>query len=383
MRLAVLGADAAMLSVARAAAQHGGHTVESAVEVGTAANYLQQLWPRIQLPDDWESLLSPGAVDAVLVARGVNEELRVEQLRKLIQAGVPLLVSHPVFESMLLYYELDMIRRESGCRLLPYLPARWHPATERLLQLINEPAEGIGKLEQLAIERQLADRERSAVISQFAVDIDLARALAGELTHLSALAPGAEDVRYGNLGVQLSGPRDVAVRWTVRPADTGSGARLTLLGSAGRAELSMPAEGEWSLDIWQGDRKTSQRFAAWDPAAEALARCERLAAGEDLVPSWVDACRSVELAETIARSLKRGRTIELHYEDYSEQGTFKGMMTSLGCGLLVAALFIMFLAALGGRLGLPFTRHWVTLLLLLLGSFLALQAFRLVFPSKD
>jgi myo-inositol 2-dehydrogenase/D-chiro-inositol 1-dehydrogenase len=101
------------------------------------------------------------------------------------------------------------------------------------------------------------------------------------------------------------------------------------------------------------------------------------------VPTWLDACRSVELAETIARSLKRGRTIELHYEDFSEQSTFKGMMTSLGCGLLVAALFIMLLAAVGGRLGLPFARHWVTLLLLLLGSFLALQALRLVFPRQD
>jgi myo-inositol 2-dehydrogenase/D-chiro-inositol 1-dehydrogenase len=383
MKLALLGVDAAMLSVVRAAAEQGEHTLVAAIEAGTAGDFLRQLWPHVQLRDDWEFLLAPGSVDAVLVARAVDEESRVEQLRKLVQAGLPLLVSHPACESMLLYYELDMIRRESGCRLMPCLPARWHPAMARLEQLIDDPAAGIGRLEQLAIERTLAARDRSTVTSQFAVDIDLARTLAGELTQLSALAPGSEETRYANLGVQLSGPRDVAVRWSVRPGDSASGARLTLLGSAGRAELAMPVDGEWLLEFQHGEQQTRQSFPTWDAAGEALARLERVAVGEDMAPTWLDACRSVELAETIARSLKRGRTIELHYEDFSEQSTFKGMMTSLGCGLLVAALFIMLLAAVGGRLGLPFARHWVTLLLLLLGLFLALQALRLVFPRKD
>ena len=51
-----------------------------------------------------------------------------------------------------------------------------------------------------------------------------------------------------------------------------------------------------------------------------------------------------ELTETIDRSLKRGRTIELHYEEYSEaSSTFKGMMSAIGCCLLMVGLFAVVL----------------------------------------
>jgi predicted dehydrogenase len=149
MKLALLGADPAMLSVARLAAEQGDHQLVAAFEAGPAAEYLRQLWPQVQLRDDWEYLLSPVAVEAVLVGRAADEETRADQLRKLVQAGVPLLVSHPIFESMLVYYELDMIRRESGARLVPYLPLRGHPAIARA-KLLIESANGIGRLEQLS-----------------------------------------------------------------------------------------------------------------------------------------------------------------------------------------------------------------------------------------
>ncbi len=188
MKLALLGVDPPMLSVARAARQRG-HSLVTAVEAGAAADFLRELWPQAQLVDDWESLLAPGAVDAVLVAKSSSEEPRADQLRKLIQEGLPLLISHPLAASMLVYYELEMIRRETGCRILPYLPDRWHPAVAQLTNLIQESPPGIGRLEQVSMERFLADRNREAVTRQFSIDIDLARVLAGELTHLSALAP--------------------------------------------------------------------------------------------------------------------------------------------------------------------------------------------------
>jgi myo-inositol 2-dehydrogenase/D-chiro-inositol 1-dehydrogenase len=254
---------------------------------------------------------------------------------------------------------------------------------------LDDAAAGIGRPEQLSIERFSLDRSKQGVTAQFAIDADLARVLAGELTHLSAHAPGSEETRHANLGLQLSGPREVAVRWTPRPAEAQRGARLNVLASQGRAELWMPEEGEWTLTVGRGDKQTSHSFAAWDPAAEAVRRLEQMLAGEAPSPSWLDACRAVELAETIDRSLAKGRTIELHLEDHSEQTTFKGTMTSLGCGLLVVALMIMLLAAVAGNLGrwqplfLPLAQHWAVLLVGLLGLFLALQAFRLVFPAKQ
>ncbi len=173
------------------------------------------------------------------------------------------------------------------------------------------------------------------------------------------------------------------MRWTARPAEPQCGEKLSLLASGGRAEVWIPEEGDWTLDVWRGSEKTSQRYPGWDPAAAAVERLEKMVAGEQPLPAWVDACRAIELTETIDRSLAKGRTIELHLEDHSEQSTFKGTMTSLGCGLLVVALLIMLVAAVAGRLGLPLVRHWAAVLVALLGLFLALQAFRLVFAAKE
>ena len=36
---------------------------------------------------------------------------------------MPMIIVHPVHESMLVYYELDMNRQESGCLMLPYAPS--------------------------------------------------------------------------------------------------------------------------------------------------------------------------------------------------------------------------------------------------------------------
>ena len=64
-------------------------------------------------------------------------------------------------------------------------------------------------------------------------------------------------------------------------------------------------------------------------------------------PNLLDGTRAMELAEATARSLRRGRTVDLHYEEVSEEATFKSVMTSTGCVVLLIALFILPIA-LGG-----------------------------------
>ena len=44
----------------------------------------------------------------------------------------------------------------------------------------------------------------------------------------------------------------------------------------------------------------------------------------------------MELSEAVVRSLRRGRTIDLHYEAISEEASFKSIMTSTGCMILWA-----------------------------------------------
>jgi myo-inositol 2-dehydrogenase/D-chiro-inositol 1-dehydrogenase len=84
----------------------------------------------------------------------------------------------------------------------------------------------------------------------------------------------------------------------------------------------------------------------------------------------------MEVAEAAFRSLRKGRTVDLHYEEVSEAGTFKAVMTSLGCLVLVATLLALPLALAGPALGLDWTLVFAYAIPPVLVGFLLLQLFR-------
>ena len=76
---------------------------------------------------------------------------------------MPLILSHPVDDSMLVCYELDMIRRETGCVMLPYIPYRWHEGLNRLASIVADgDVSAIGATEQIIMERGLAGSRPAA-----------------------------------------------------------------------------------------------------------------------------------------------------------------------------------------------------------------------------
>jgi myo-inositol 2-dehydrogenase/D-chiro-inositol 1-dehydrogenase len=72
-------------------------------------------------------------------------------------------------------------------------------------------------------------------------------------------------------------------------------------------------------------------------------------------PSLHDGTRATELGEAVVRSLRRGRTVELYYESISEEATFKSVMTSTGCLIILGSLLLLPLAMIGPPLGLTWT----------------------------
>lgn len=386
MNLALLGCDPDLLAVARAAVRQG-HRLVWVHHTSPLDREVVVLAPHVRVAHEWEELLAEQEVDAVLVASG-DEALRADQLRKLTQAGIPLLVAHPVVMSMLLYYELEMIRAEQKSLLVPCLVGRLHPAVARIAELTGEQSPGgIGQLEQVTIERSVVGPVRETVLHHFSHDIDLARALGGELNKVTATAASDEASRYANLSVQLSGTTGTLVRWSVEAVGA-PGGRLTMRGTRGKATLEMPGpvfDGPtaWRLEIAAtGETPRSEEFVPWDASTAALELLDRALAGQPVHPDWIDAARDIEITETIDRSLARGRTIELHFEDYSEEATFKGTMTSLGCGLLVAALAALIVAAIAAQAGVTWAGYYLYVLLGVLGLFLLLQLLKLVFPSR-
>jgi predicted dehydrogenase len=386
MKFALLGLDDATLELARAIVADEGHELAILCQYEAAQPQLVESIRAIarsaRAIGDWAALCEPGAVDAVIVARASDDEQRADALRRLVQQRVPVLATHPVVDSMLVYYELDMIRRETACPMMPYLPGRWHPAAQRVSQwlLAGETPE-LGRIEQLSFERRLHDRSKRAVLDQFARDVDLVRSLCGEVNRIGAMGPNDSDAAYANLAVQLDGPLGLPVRWSVAPLEDRPEGRIDVIGSQGRAIFRMPNDGDWELQLPGAAAPINAN--GWSPAAEAIQRLTRAIDGTDTAPNWIDAARSIELAESVERSLRKGRTLELHFEDYTEEGTFKGTMTSLGCGLLVGGLVLIVIVAVLNSLGFPILSNWPLLLLGLMGLFLLMQLITLSFGDKE
>ena len=220
LRLALLGADETTPAVVRAILDSRQFDLAGVCEFDLASDdpalsRLRETLGRVPRIDPWTALLDPNFVNAVIVARGHDDDQGAERLRKLIQVGVPVLASHPVADSMLVYYELDMIRRETNSVVLPLLAERHHPAIVELATLARQGADSpIGRAEQIVFERNILRPTKQRVADQFARDVNIVRAIGGDMTRLGAMASGGEQP-YTSLGVQLSGPAGLVARWSV------------------------------------------------------------------------------------------------------------------------------------------------------------------------
>ncbi len=91
----------------------------------------------------------------------------------------------------------------------------------------------------------------------------------------------------------------------------------------------------------------------------------------------------MELTEATVRSLRRGRTVDLHYEAITEESTFKSVMTSTGCVIILIALFIVPIALAGPPLGFPWTIYLAYVIPPILVIYVLLQGLRLALRRPD
>ena len=404
MKIGLLGCDEQILAIACAAVK-AGHTLSPAYDVPS------DLPPALlgidrQPREQWQGLLEEDLCDAVLVGVDGWNEQRAEQVRTLVQAGRLLLVGHPASLSMLWAYELDMILADSTATVIPALAARQHPIIQSLKTLIEQSIAGngpLGSIESLQLERRQPTRDEDSVLASFARDADIIRVLVGDPSRLMALGGG--DSGWATLAVGLSGPDQVSVRWHVAKGKT-SELSIQLLCEHGRVCIETPpeAQGAWKISH-QSDSETSapllnfpSETIDFQPADVLLEHLLQTAHGknkkssEKSIPpaTWPDAARTIELAETIPRSVKRGRGIDLHQEEFSELGTFRGTMASLGCGIIMVGLFIVFVATLVGGVaraagwdfGERLASIWPYAILTTLLLFLVLQFLPFLLPKK-
>jgi hypothetical protein len=378
MKFALLGADRDSLALAEAA-EAAGHSIA---------------WRGAETSSDdstWEDLVDPAVADAILVAAaaGDGEDARARQLQELAKLGRPLLAAHPVVSSVISYFEIDMARAESGAVLQHYNPLVEAECVDRLAGWVRTGHPQLGAVEQLVATRRLANRSRERVVRHFARDVELLARLAGRLDRIGAHAATDDpSAAYASLSVQLSGPQRVPVRWSVEPIVAGSDLQVTLVCQHGRVTLVIDESGR-AVELAEQRRAAEKReqLAGASPAMRALLRfVDAVRAGDGGASTWPGALDAMELADSIEISLRRGRMIDVHHRELTEQLAFRGVMSALGCGVLVvlvpAALAIGWIA---GILKAPLSDYWPHALLAVLTAFLGLQILpRLIAgPPKD
>ena len=407
MKLALLGADAEALELIEFETRGGAHTLVAAFDFGEHAAAIRDIAPDVSLDEDWESLLLGSRVDLVIVGRGQprwsdvtgipDAERRGEQLRKLAQAAIPMLVFCPACEAIV-GFEVEMIRRDVQGWIFPYVPRT--PTLGALQILIAQGIESpIGSFEQLVMEREMEDRQRDVVLMSFTRDVSIFRQLLGHVSKITAsgaptpvgrdpLGPRSNrKLSLANLAVHVQGEREIVGRWLIGPVRGQPGARLTLVGSSGSAVLSMPERiDRYTLTIHGESYDTDVDDSEYPQLLDGLAAAMQ-EKPSDNESAWLDACRDQEAAEAVDRSLARGRTIELFGEEHTEEESFKGVMAMGGCLLLVTALAAVMLAVVveGLRLPLrnwPLWKLWPVWLLAPIVAFLLLQLLQLAIKRE-
>jgi predicted dehydrogenase len=399
LKLGLLGTDAQIAAVV-AAARQAGDAIVVGYDLPPPDASAAGLLADITRTDSWQPLLDDRTCDAVLVGADDWSGERADAVRGLVQAGRTLLLGQPLALSMLWAYELDMIRGDSRATLIPFLPDRLHPFVARLkeqVELAIAKGHPLGTIETITLERRMPDRSREAVLRQLARDIDLVRVLGGDPQRLGTLG-GTPDTAWPTLAVEFTGSAQPPVRWSVvRGAPPAL--LVTLVQERGSTCVTIPSDGSaWG---WDGPAAAAPPIRApFDRGGVMLERlrtaCSRPteASPTAIAPAdWADAARAIELTETVPRSLAKGRAIDLHQEEFSEIGTFKGTMASLGCGIVLAALFVLILAALVGGIakeagwafGERIAGAWPGFVLAALVLFLVLQVLPLLVagPSTE
>jgi hypothetical protein len=392
MKLAILGSDSDILQLA-AAARGERHVIvwlgDVRPEDGAAiGEFTAGMTDR---SGEWELLLDRAIADAVLIGRGIaSSELRAERIKRLATEGVPLLIVYPPFEFVLPYYEVDMIRRESGAIVQHYNPLMGHPAAAEAAAWVHDGHPTIGPIHQLSCERRVAVASREPVIADLARDVELLASVAGDIRRVTAIGPTGDGASYASLQIQMNAVSAPSLRWSVSRA------------AAGAAELGIALHGEqgivtiriqdgakngssvWQLDTDEDGARNRRPLEPYDPARAAVIRLaaavedSQTLVERDFSSTWDAATRAMEVVDAAELSLQKGRTIEVFQQQLTERLAFRGTMAAIGCGLmLVAFVAVVVVGLLGGAEGIVRQRlapSWPIVLLAVLAFFLFLQA---------
>ena len=387
MNLAILGTDSTVLVFIEAAISLGHQVVWLGDVRPENAVTLHHLFPALTPEPNWEVVLDHALADAVIVGQGTqHENERFERVKRLVADGIATVVTFPFSTSVLPYYELDMVRRDVGGILLALGPWTQAPPLRELADLITDGHGEIGQIRSISWVQQLATSGRVVVLEALAADAEAILGLVGNITKVSAFGPAHDSDDLSGLSVQLQGAAKIPVHWSAARADGEITALLTLVGDKGRLEVAIPHPANtgneahadpWVLKNVADPDVPLKQLASHNGPLQTCAQLDQAVHEQSPTTgevNWDQAVKAVEIVDAIQLSLQRGRTVDVHHQQLTEQLAFRGMMSIFGCGLLLLGFLILLAAGvLGDTFYPPLFAWWPVGLAVLLVLFLLLQ----------
>ena len=332
--------------------------------------------PGLSGGNDLDAALAIAGLEAVIC--GGDFTLRAEGLRRASSVGLKTIALHPPGPNADPYYQIALSRQETGAIVVPDLPARLHPAMDSLAKAIREASREARDAFPIRYEIVVNPNHADLIGHVLPRVLDPIRALIGEVQAVTATGVPPGPRPNGRLSIQLRGDNSLLAEIVIAtgpnesaslrvPSPDGVTTFAHDLDFRGPARLIRPSPdgGTSVLDL-----------EAWDPKTAILDVMDAAETDREPAPGLNDGTRAMEVAEAAARSLRKGRTIDLHYEEISELGTFKSVMTSIGCGLILLTMVLMFVAAASHGLGFEQGVYVAWIIPPLLVGFALFQLFR-------
>lgn len=314
MRFALAGNNATAFHVLRTLADSTEHSLIHCALSGELAAVASRNSVPLTLAASAEEALLTGDIDIVIIAiDDLDESLRM--VRAASQSGRNVVVIPPASCSPAYSFELHLILDESQSSIMPLLPRA--AINEIPLSAVDLKLDPL-TTRQLAIELPLPAANRVVLQESVIRGLDYLSASGFRFTQVTALESNAPDGSLLSRSITLSAaptsdkPLPPATL-TIKPV-TVSDQPCILQISHSNAEVTSVSIAETPLVL-----------------SRIVAVCE----SRELCGKWMDAFSiTLELAESVSKSLRRRRTVDVHFDSGSEKGVFKSQMTAIGCGIL-------------------------------------------------
>lgn len=322
MRFAIVGECTEAVFLAEAIHVSGEHEILSGCVTGGLAKALTERCAGFSLVSSPEEAILDPACDAVLVA-ALDVEQSMAMARQASQAGCHVVVVSPDEVSTAFSFELHLLLDESQKGIVP-LSGRW------FVEDVSRVEAARASVQQLTLPLTLQSEElrRSQLRG-----VDALCGCGYVYSQVTALdIPGVDGhllsrtITLATSAVSEQGAPPATLSFTGdATADVGS-IVMKLTGADRQSLRTAVAAPEDTRDL-TFQQSVLHRVISRLPDPDA---CQR---------GMEEFSNTLELMEGLEKSLRRRRTVDVHFDGVSERSAFKTQMTAIGCGVLTYLMF--------------------------------------------